>query len=355
MNRAPDVATPPRPDNRPAAAESSQTLAMTPLVSIIIPCFNSREYVAEAVQSALDQTYPACEIVAVDDGSTDGSVEILRSYGERIRWQTVANRGAPAARNLGLKMARGEYIKFLDADDMLLPGAVEAQVAAAESLPGHAVTYGIVFDYETHSPIFDKVRTGIATTQDEMIFACYTEDLMTSTPLHRRKSLEDVGGFDVAIKRGQEWNLHVRLALHGVLFVFAPVPVYYYRRHNSAHRISFAVEDPRLFYKDIERQRHTAMAIAAHYQDGIPDRLKKEVFVRLHLLGRNLFQIGHRAEAREILAMAGPYAFDTPRIGRLPYRWLRRLLGPYAAEWLLWSLRKPGARKRLPAAESAST
>src|SRR5262245_12624798 len=90
-------------------------------IAVIIPCWNAEKYMSRAIQSALDQDYPSLEIIAVDDGSTDNSLEIIRSFGERIRWQTGSNRGACAARNSGLAIANSTYVMFLDADDELGP------------------------------------------------------------------------------------------------------------------------------------------------------------------------------------------------------------------------------------------
>ena len=100
------------------------------LVSIIIPCYNNGQFIAQAIDSALAQSYPACETIVIDDGSTDSSLGIIKSYGSRIQWRTKANGGAPAARNDGLELARGEYIQFLDGDDLLLPDAVARRLEA---------------------------------------------------------------------------------------------------------------------------------------------------------------------------------------------------------------------------------
>ena len=106
--------------------------AHPPLVSILIPCYNSAAYVCEAVDSALSQTHPNFEVIVVDDGSTDESQSVLKAYGNRIRWRTIGNSGACVARNVALSMASGEYIQFLDADDLLLPEKIERQLPFLE-------------------------------------------------------------------------------------------------------------------------------------------------------------------------------------------------------------------------------
>ena len=113
---------------------SQCTKAVDPLVSIIIPCHNASPWLTATLKSALAQTWPEKEIILVDDGSTDGSLAIARSYEPRgVRVHTQPNRGASAARNAGLREARGEYIQFLDADDLLAPDKITLQMALAEA------------------------------------------------------------------------------------------------------------------------------------------------------------------------------------------------------------------------------
>jgi glycosyltransferase involved in cell wall biosynthesis len=99
-----------------------------PLVSIIIPCYNAEAYVGEAIWSALNQTYPECEVIVIDDGSTDSSLEVIKSFGKRVYWESGPNRGGCAARNRGAALAKGEYFQFLDADDVLDSNKIRHQV-----------------------------------------------------------------------------------------------------------------------------------------------------------------------------------------------------------------------------------
>ena len=107
-------------------------------VSVIIPVYNKVAYVAEAIESALAQTH-SCEVIAIDDGSTDGSLDVVKTFDGRIRWTTGENRGGSAARNTGLKMATGDYVQFLDADDRLPPEKVAVQLAALRHAPHDAL------------------------------------------------------------------------------------------------------------------------------------------------------------------------------------------------------------------------
>lgn len=107
---------------------------MSPIVSIVIPCYNKVAYVAAAIESALSQTAD-CEVIVIDDGSTDGSLEAIRHFDGRIRWETGPNRGGSAARNRGLTLAEGRFIQFLDADDILPADKVALQLARLAGAP----------------------------------------------------------------------------------------------------------------------------------------------------------------------------------------------------------------------------
>src|SRR5215211_9350661 len=97
------------------------------LVSVVIPCYNQAHFLGEAIESVLSQSYRNFEILVVDDGSTDNTSEVASRY-ERVRIVRQENRGLSGARNRGLREAKGEYVVFLDADDRLLPGALEASL-----------------------------------------------------------------------------------------------------------------------------------------------------------------------------------------------------------------------------------
>src|SRR5262249_3857174 len=99
------------------------------LVSVIMPCYNAARWVGEAITSCLRQTYRPIEIIVVDDGSTDNSPEVLRSFGSKIRWESIPHRGGCYARNYGASLSQGRFIQFLDADDYLLPEKIERQVS----------------------------------------------------------------------------------------------------------------------------------------------------------------------------------------------------------------------------------
>ena len=137
---------------------------MKPAVSIIIPVYNTRNYVAEALQSVLDQSLAYIEVIAVDDGSTDGSLEVLQSFGNRITVLSQKNSGQGAARNNALEIARGEFVYFMDSDDWISVDAMEKCVARCRKdnldfVFFDAVSFGEGFDQASCPEWFDYHRS----------------------------------------------------------------------------------------------------------------------------------------------------------------------------------------------------
>lgn len=111
-----------------------------PLVSIVIPCYNREEYISDAIDSCLIQTYKNIEIIVVDDGSTDNSIEVLQRYGEKIHLLTQPNKGVSAARNKGLSHVSGEYVVMLDSDDWLSADLIEKHIETHKQWPEIAIS-----------------------------------------------------------------------------------------------------------------------------------------------------------------------------------------------------------------------
>jgi glycosyltransferase involved in cell wall biosynthesis len=207
----------------------------TPLVSILIPAFNSERFIGQCVESVLGQGYGRVEVIVVDDGSSDGTREMLECYKE-VKVISQTNQGACVARNKALVAAEGDYVKFLDADDFLLAGAISSQVDAMKRLDGNSLVYG---DYSIlREGAVRAVNNVVIQPGCEQLAQLIMANILTSTPMHRKDLLDKVGGFDARFKSGQEWNLHVRLAAKGARFVYQPAKVYTHRIHFSADRIS---------------------------------------------------------------------------------------------------------------------
>lgn len=206
-----------------------------PKISVIIPCFNAEGYIQECIESVLNQDYPSIEIIIVDDDSTDQSIQKIEPYLNRVTLLQQSNQGACVARNHGLSVATGNLIKFLDADDYLVPGILKIQVAAITQLQEDEIIFGDLIQKFPHR---ENIRRYFSFPADKMTETLILNGVLTSLPLHRKPLLDKVGGFDTRFKNGQEWNLHVRLAASGVKFIYKPGSVYYQRFHDGADRIS---------------------------------------------------------------------------------------------------------------------
>ena len=167
---------------------------MRPLVSIVTPSYNQAAYLEETIRSVLEQDYEPVEYVLVDDGSTDGSVEIAERYADRLTLIRQENSGQPAAINRGFAETRGELMGYLNSDDTLLPGAIEAMAAELEREPKALLVYGDAHYTDEHSE-----RTGYLRARDfdvaEMQRTCDNHVVQPST-LWRREAWELYGPFD---------------------------------------------------------------------------------------------------------------------------------------------------------------
>ncbi len=203
-----------------------------PLVSIVIPCFNAGKTIADAIQSALQQEYQDFEIIVIDDGSTDDSLEVIRSFGQQIRWESGPNRGGNVARNRGIELARGELIQFLDADDILYPNRLATMVPAARAEgPGVLVASG--WDLLSEDQVTLQSRP-LKYTGDDPLIWLLDHDLQTSAPLHWKSVLQSVGGFNPELKRCQEFDLHLRIFRNSIGLKPIASELYRFRRQLNS-------------------------------------------------------------------------------------------------------------------------
>jgi glycosyltransferase involved in cell wall biosynthesis len=184
------------------------------LVSVIIPCYNSELYLKETLDSVLKQTYPDIEILCVDNNSTDGTVDLIKELQKshaNIKLLFEKTPGASFARNTGLSAAKGEFIQFLDSDDVITKDKFEKQVAyLVENELDWVVSDRIVksadfteiLEKHSYSDILNHpLKTGI------------TEVITSGNPLYTKAIVEKVGGYTRELKMGQDWDFHLKLIL----------------------------------------------------------------------------------------------------------------------------------------------
>jgi glycosyltransferase involved in cell wall biosynthesis len=200
-----------------------------PLVSIVIANYNYGRFLGEAIQSALDQTYPAVEVILVDDGSTDDSLEVAARY--PIQVFPRKNGGVSAARNFGAAQSRGEYILFLDSDDKYEPQTVEKLLAALLAAPPRvAFAYSQMHFFGNEEYVWpSKPFSRKAMLRGPFVNIC---------SLVRRSALEAVGGFDPTWEPTHEdAEFWMRLFYHGHRGVLVPEPLHLYRLHGPSRNI----------------------------------------------------------------------------------------------------------------------
>jgi glycosyltransferase involved in cell wall biosynthesis len=186
---------------------------MTPSVTVVIPTYNLASLLPDAILSVRAQQWSNLDIVVVDDGSTDNTETVLNSLARDggLRWFRQQNAGAAAARNRGVAEAKGEWIAFLDADDVWLPDKLAFQFRALERQPKAAFSYTDVllrFTSGAESPLeCGNARPLLTQLLGGNLFA-------TPTVVVRRDCLEQVGLFDAELRTGEDWDLWMRLAAH---------------------------------------------------------------------------------------------------------------------------------------------
>lgn len=309
-------------------------MAESPRVSVIIATFNRAALVREAIDSVLDQSYRDRELIVVDDGSTDETPAVLDAYGSRLRRFSQANRERGAARNAGLRLARGEFAAFLDSDDRWLPDKLAREVSILDRRAEAVLAYcGARYAGEDGSPL------GLVETPnwegDVLRRIARRNFVSVGAHLLRRTEFLAAGGFseDRALSGSEDWEAWVRLAARGP-FVRSPGEGLLYRQHPGC-----TVADP---------QRMEGAMLAAHAAifsnpelAGRIGDLRAPALARVRLVLASLcYAAGQDAASRRNLVQAlhaspacagsGPFWRVAVRalVGRRIGRRLRRMASP---------------------------
>ena len=269
-------------------------------VSVIIPVYNRVKSIGRALDSVLKQTYQPKEIIVVDDGSTDGTVDYIRENYPQVTVLTQANQGPSAARNRGIAHSTGEWVALLDSDDIWLPDKLRAQVQIIEKNPGLGMIgsrrYKNCYDYDEQ-----VVKRPVARAVSFFHFLKQTT-CHTSTVLLRREALEKVGLFDEKLPAAEDVDLWVRIA-----YYYKVVQV---RQHLTAvfvSKDSISLNRKKTYYYDLH--------VLAKWDPGRPDTLDVEkrispikyrriVFNNTLQRAWRLYKHYGQAEANEFLAHA---------------------------------------------------
>ncbi|MGD0122802.1 MAG: glycosyltransferase family A protein [Candidatus Limnocylindrales bacterium] len=204
-------------------------------VSVIVPTHNYARFLPEALESVRAQTYPDWECIVVDDGSTDETTSVLRAAAtadSRVRYVSQSNRGPSAARNRGIAESTGEYVQFLDADDLLPSTKLEHQVRAMETDPSIGIVYsdarffrGSPTDLLAYRAPGPRPSTTPGPSSSDALLRALIQNniMMVEGPLVRRDVIATVGPFEESLDRAEDWQYWLRCALAGIRFVADPV------------------------------------------------------------------------------------------------------------------------------------
>jgi len=204
-------------------------------VSVIIPCYNSANFIEETIQSVVKQNIDELEIICVDNGSEDNTIEVLKKLQDsesRIKIEVEPQSGASYARTKGLSISEGDFIQFLDSDDIIRPGKITTQMNAIvaqgvdwivsdRSILNHDLSS--VLESHSYNHLLDnKLEVGIA------------EVITSGNPLYKRQALEQVGGYTPKLKVGQDWDLHLKLILSDLKVGYVKGDFFHSRRLSES-------------------------------------------------------------------------------------------------------------------------
>ena len=197
-----------------------------PRISVIIPLYNAEKTIEGTLQSVLNQTVKDLEIIVVNDGSTDSSLQKIAAIGDsRLKVYSFKNAGASVSRNRGFAKSSGEFISFLDADDQWTPSKLEDQMAALDFHPETAVAYSWTEFIDEADQLIVRGQAVTVTTQQDAYRRLLVNNFLDngSNPLIRREAIAAINGFNESLHACQDNDFYLRLAMH---YPFVTVPKY---------------------------------------------------------------------------------------------------------------------------------
>ncbi|MFM6154955.1 MAG: glycosyltransferase, partial [Sphaerospermopsis kisseleviana] len=196
-------------------------------VSVIIPVYNGQKYLAEAIENVKQQNYQPLEIIVIDDGSTDATAEIAAKYQDTIRYLYQENSGPAAARNLGINMAKGEVITFLDVDDIWLEDKLKVQVDYFANNPSVEIVQGLIQqierfeDPENHDSIFQTLSNPY-------------QFINLGSAIYRKSVFDKIGLIDETLNYAEDYDWFLRAWENNISKVVLDLVMLFYRKHDNS-------------------------------------------------------------------------------------------------------------------------
>ncbi len=289
-----------------------------PVVSIVTPTYNMGRFLEETIQSVLSQDYPYIDYIVMDGGSTDGTLDILRRYGGRLRYSSGPDGGQAAAVNEGFKHSRGDIFTFLNADDTYLPGAVGIAAANLERNPKAGVVYGDAYHVHEDGSMMGPypTRPFDYQTLSQTCFICQPASFMS------RKAFMEVGGLDESFHLALDYDLWMRIAKRRPFMKVAA-----YLATSRMYRENKTVSKRRQVYQEIIRAVKKNYGFVPYdwiynYSDYLVDR-KDQVF-----------EVSQPSPAKKWVALALGSQVNVRHLRRYWTEWFRHTdLGPFTGRW----------------------
>ena len=320
---------------------------MKPLVSILIPAYNSEEWIADAIQSAIEQTWQRKEIIVLDDGSTDRTAEVARRFASNeVAVVSAENQGSAAARNHILQLSQGDYIQWLDADDLLAPDKIERQLARVGESEGKRILLSspwAFFNFRTDRARFVATSLWQDLAPAEWLLRKMGENLhmQTATWLTSRELTEAAGPWDTRLQSDDDGEYFCRVLLVSEGTRFVPEAKVYYRRTPSLSRVSYIGNSD-----DKKDSMLVSMKLHVQYLRSLEEseRARKACITYLQTWYEAFYpeRPDHVAELQGLAAQLHGH-LEEPRL-RWQYDWMRPIFG--------WKIAKR-AQRVLPQMKSA--
>lgn len=228
------------------------------LVSIIMPAYNASAFIADAIRSILAQKHRPLEVIVVDDGSTDDTAAIVATFGDPVRYHWQANAGPPNARNRGLALTSGEFVSFLDADDLFEPNKLAQQLPRVKDNPSVEVVLGGLRHFDQGDPTGGCFHAAPMPHGDQIT-------LQLSCGLFRRSAFDRVGRFDETMQQCDDWDWFMRARELGIGLLLHRDAVVNHRLHGgniTRDRLAVARFQAMMFKRSLDRRRNGQGAAA---------------------------------------------------------------------------------------------
>ena len=290
-----------------------------PCVSIVIPTYNQSQFVNEALESVLSQSFQNFEIIVINDGSTDNTKAVLSNFNDHIQIINQENKGLSEARNKGIQKARGDFIAFLDSDDLWVPEKLESQMKLLRNNPEFLWCYSDaeVFDSETgqtqylYSQLYEHLYSGCIFN-----YLILENFIASPTPIVHRDVFEGVGLFFDNRIVAEDWDMWLRIS--------DDHPVALIERTLARRRIHAGMKTRNRDWKKQYNRSVNTVERALNLKQGFSKKIKKEALSRLNIrIGRSLISKGKNDQARKLFRRAIQM---TPHIFKVYMYWLASLL-----------------------------